>query len=178
MCNYNAPGQIVIGGRPEAVQEAARLAKEAGGRGLPLNVAGAFHTSLMQSAAADFAAAVDAASVSAAAIPVISNVTAQPLTAADAIRADLKAQLTSPVRWSQTIDTLVAAGVTRVTEVGAGRALIGQAKRSHPQLDLSSTEGNIRPASGGQASQPHSSGGQASQPDTGQGGETRSTSNV
>jgi [acyl-carrier-protein] S-malonyltransferase len=147
MCNYNAPGQIVIGGRPEAVAVAAKLAREAGGRGLPLNVSGAFHTSLMTAAAAGLSGALDAAPITDPACPVVSNVTAQPLTTSAEARHDLKIQLTSPVRWAQTVDTLVAAGITRVVEIGPGRVLIGQIKRSHPGVTLAYTEGMIAESS-------------------------------
>ena len=130
VCNLNAPGQIVIGGAVEAVTSAMTLALERGARrGVRLNVSGAFHTSLMKPAAEGMARAVAKASLSNPRIPIIANTTAEPLATADALRDELVQQLTQPVRWQQSIETLRARGVTGVIEFGPGRVLTGLARR-------------------------------------------------
>ncbi len=140
VANYNAPTQTVIGGAPAAVERACALAKERGGRGLPVNVSGAFHTSLMEPAAREFARVLELVAIGEPAIPVIGNVSAQPLTTADDVRADLREQIRSPVRWYQSMDTAQANGVRRVIELGPGRILSSQLKRSHPDLELGSLD--------------------------------------
>jgi [acyl-carrier-protein] S-malonyltransferase len=128
-CNYNSPSQVVIGGPVAAVEEAARLIKERGGRGLPLNVSGAFHTALMAPVADEFARAVERCPVHDPAIPVVANTTAQPLTTAAAVRQELREQITRPVLWHQSVMTMTAAGVTTFIEAGPGRVLSGLIKR-------------------------------------------------
>jgi [acyl-carrier-protein] S-malonyltransferase len=140
VANYNAPTQIVVGGTPKVVEKACALAKERGGRGLPVNVSGAFHTSLMSGAAEQFAPFIEQADLHDPLIPVIGNVSAQPMNTATEIRADLLAQVRSPVRWYQSVDFLADAGVTRITEIGPGRILTGQLKRSHPTIELSNID--------------------------------------
>jgi [acyl-carrier-protein] S-malonyltransferase len=140
VANYNAPTQTVIGGRPDAVDRACVLAKERGGRGLPVNVSGAFHTSLMEPAAREFARVLETVEIGEPAIPVIGNVSAQPLATADDVQADLREQIRSPVRWYQSMDTAQANGVRRVIELGPGRILTSQLKRSHPGLELGSLD--------------------------------------
>ncbi len=140
-CNYNAPTQIVLGGTPEAIEKVAALAKQMGGRALPLNVSGAFHTSLMSSAGEDFAAAVDKVSIVRPRIPVISNVSAEPLTSAGSVRTDLKEQMTRPVRWHQSITAMIASGIQRFIEVGPGRVLTAQLQRSDPGVRATSVDG-------------------------------------
>jgi [acyl-carrier-protein] S-malonyltransferase len=135
VANYNAPTQTVVGGTNDAVERACALAKERGGRGLPVNVSGAFHTSLMAPAAEEFAAVIDDADVRDPAIPVIGNVTATHLPTAAEVRDDLRAQIRTPVRWYQSLDVLEALGVTRIIEIGPGRILTNQAKRSNPALE-------------------------------------------
>ena len=140
VANYNAPTQTVIGGTPAAVERACALAKERGGRGLPVNVSGAFHTSLMEPAAREFARVLETMEIGEPAIPVIGNVSAQLLATADDVRADLREQICSPVRWYQSMDAAQANGVRRVTELGPGRILTSQLKRSHPDLELASLD--------------------------------------
>jgi [acyl-carrier-protein] S-malonyltransferase len=140
VANYNAPTQTVIGGTPAAVERACALAKERGGRGLPVNVSGAFHTSLMEPAAREFTRVLETIAIGEPAIPVIGNVSAQPLATAEDVRADLREQIRSPVRWYQSIDTMQANGVRRVIELGPGRILSSQLKRSHPDLELGSLD--------------------------------------
>ena len=135
VANYNAPTQTVVGGTPVAVERACALAKERGGRGIPVNVSGAFHTSLMEPAARAFAEVLHDTEVRDPVTPVIGNVSAEPLGSAEDVRADLGAQIRSPVRWYQSMDFLQTAGVLRVMEVGPGQVLTNQLKRSHPGLE-------------------------------------------
>lgn len=130
IANDNCPGQLVISGAAEALAEAGRLAEAAGARRvLPLPITIAAHSPLMGPAAADFAQAVDATPFAAPAVPVIANASAEPLTTAEAIRAELKAQLTAPVRWADSMRFLLAQGVTAFVEVGPGEVLLGLMKR-------------------------------------------------
>jgi [acyl-carrier-protein] S-malonyltransferase len=140
VANYNAQTQTVVGGRPGAVDRACVLAKERGGRGLPVNVSGAFHTSLMASAAEEYAPLVADTAVSDPKIPVVGNVHGQPLTAAQAVRDDLREQIRRPVRWYQSLDFVERSGIRRIIELGPGRILTSQAKRSNPNLDAVSLD--------------------------------------
>jgi len=140
VANYNAATQTVVGGTPEAVERACALAKERGGRGLPVKVSGAFHTSLMEPAAEAFSRLLADAEVAAPVIPVVGNVSGQPLTSAADVRTDLEQQIRRPVRWHQSIDAMEAAGARRTIEVGPGKVLTAQLKRSHPGLDARSIE--------------------------------------
>ncbi len=140
-CNYNAPTQIVLGGTAEACAKASALAKQMGGRALPLNVSGAFHTSLMSSAGEDFAAAVGRVSILRPRIPVISNVSAGPLDTADSVRTDLKEQISKPVKWHQSVTTMIASGVKTFLEVGPGRVLTAQLQRSDPGVIATAIDG-------------------------------------
>ena len=125
---------MVIGGTPEAIDQAAARARERGAKILPIKVSGAFHTSLMGDAAAEFARMVDVATISDPMIPVIGNVSGLPLASADDVRAELKAQIISPVRWRQTIDHMLAHGVQEFLEVGPGRVLTAMLKRTAPHV--------------------------------------------
>lgn len=138
--NYNAPTQTVVGGAREAVERACVLAKERGGRGLPVNVSGAFHTSLMEPAARQFAQILDATDIAAPEISAVGNVSAQPLVTIEDVRADLSEQIRSPVRWYQSMDTAQALGVRRVVELGPGKILSAQLRRSHPGFELSNLD--------------------------------------
>jgi [acyl-carrier-protein] S-malonyltransferase len=139
-CNYNGPTQIVVGGTSDAVERACELAKERGGRGLAVNVSGAFHTSLMAPAAEAFAGVLKGVDLREPLIPVVSNVTARPLNGAD-IRGDLERQITSPVRWHQSIVFMVEQGVSSFVEIGPGRILSTQLKRSLPEARVTSING-------------------------------------
>lgn len=130
LANDNCPGQVVISGDAGALQQAMTLAQEAGARKvvrLPITIAA--HSPLMASVADEFAQAVDETPIRAPAVPVIGNVTAQPLFTPDEIRAELKAQLTSAVAWTATIAYLAAQGVNTFVEVGPGEVLLGLVKR-------------------------------------------------
>ncbi len=133
-CNYNSPSQVVIGGPVAAVEEAARLAKQRGGRALQVNVSGAFHTSLMAPVAEEFARLVNAFPVHDPSIPVIANASAEPLTTADAVREELRQQIIRPVLWHQSVMRMTSAGVTTFVEAGPGRVLSGLIKRAGPGL--------------------------------------------
>jgi [acyl-carrier-protein] S-malonyltransferase len=130
VANDNCPGQLVISGDETALAEAMVLAQAAGARKvvqLPISIAA--HSELMSSAAHEFALAVDGTPISPPRMPIIGNVSAQPLTTPAAIRAELKAQLTSPVRWTESMNYLVQSGVDTVCEVGPGDVLLGLMKR-------------------------------------------------
>lgn len=130
VANDNCPGQVVITGDETALAEAMSQLAAAGARKvvrLPISIAA--HSPLMAAVAGDFAAAVEATPLTAARVPVVANVTATPITAPDAIRAELKAQLTAPVQWTGSVRALSAAGVAAYIEVGPGDVLLGLVKR-------------------------------------------------
>ncbi len=124
--NYNCEGQIVISGETEAVNEACIRLKEAGARrALPLPVGGAFHSPLMEPARAELAEGIEKAVISTPICPVYQNVTAKATTDAAEIKANLLAQLTSPVRWTQSVLNMVADGADHFIELGPGKVLQG-----------------------------------------------------
>ncbi len=128
--NYNSDGQIVISGESEAVSLACAACKEAGAkRALPLPVGGAFHSPLMEPAREKLALAIEATSFLAPKCPVYQNVTASPETDPAAIKGNLLRQLTSPVRWTQSVQKMLADGATDFTEIGPGTVLQGLVKR-------------------------------------------------
>lgn len=130
VANDNCPGQVVISGDPVALAEAMKLAQAGGARKVvPLPISIAAHSPLMSSAAAEFALAVDATRISEPQIPVIGNVSAKPLTTPAEIRSELKAQLTSPVLWTSSINYLLDQGVDTFLEVGPGDVLLSLVKR-------------------------------------------------
>ena len=137
ICNLNAPGQVVIGGTPQAVEAAMALALERGAqRGIRLKVGGAFHTSLMAPAAEGMARALAATPLRDPQVPVIANTTAEPLTTAEALREELIQQLTRPVQWQRSVEMLRAQDVTGVIEFGPGRVLTGLVRRTDRSLSL------------------------------------------
>jgi len=130
IANDNCPGQTVISGEKEALTTAMEKAKATGARKVvQLAISIASHSPLMAVIADEFAAAIDAAPISDAAITLVANASATPITRADAIRAELKAQLTSPVRWTDSMRMLIGQGVTRVVEIGPKDVLTGLMKR-------------------------------------------------
>jgi [acyl-carrier-protein] S-malonyltransferase len=130
VCNINAPGQIVIGGTPEAVDSAMALALERGAqRGIKLRVSGGFHTSLLQPATEGMARAVSAAPMRDPRIPIVANTTARPVTTAQALRDELVQQLVQSVQWLRSVQYLREQGVEGVIEFGPGRVLTGLVKR-------------------------------------------------
>lgn len=128
--NYNCPGQLVISGSVKGVEEACQRLKEAGARrALILPVGGAFHSPLMAPAAEELKEAILHTEFSSPICPIYQNVDAQPHSDADRIRHNLIDQLTAPVRWTQTIERMVAAGARQFTEVGPGQVLQGLVKK-------------------------------------------------
>jgi [acyl-carrier-protein] S-malonyltransferase len=135
VANDNAPGQVVISGRRDALAEAEPAIRAAGARRvLRLAVSGAFHSPLMASVADDLAQAFEAEDWRDARVPVVSNVTAEPLTDAARIRALLAEQVRSPVEWVRSVRRMVADGVDTLVELGSGAALVGMATRIDPEL--------------------------------------------
>ena len=130
VCNINAPGNITIGGTASAVEAASAAATEVGAsRVVPLTVSGAFHTPLMQSAADGMREVLAGIAFSAPVMPVVSNVTAKPITDGSVLAEELASQITSPVLWADSVATMAAAGVTEVIEFGPGKVLTGLVKR-------------------------------------------------
>ena len=128
--NYNCPGQLVISGSISAVEEACAKLTEAGAkRALVLPVGGAFHSPLMEPAREELAAAIEATAFHAPICPVYQNVTASAVIDPEAIQKNLVAQLTAPVRWTQTMNQMIADGCTEVIEVGPGKVLQGLFKQ-------------------------------------------------
>jgi [acyl-carrier-protein] S-malonyltransferase len=128
--NYNCPGQLVISGDVPAVEAACAALSEAGARrALMLPVGGAFHSPLMEPAREELAAAIDHADIQAPRCAIYQNVSAAPTTDPAVIREQLVAQLTAPVRWTQTMEAMIADGATEVTEVGPGKVLQGLFKK-------------------------------------------------
>lgn len=128
--NYNCNGQVVISGEVDAVKEACKKMKEAGAkRALPLPVGGAFHSPLMEVARQELAAGIEATEIIAPTCPVYQNVTAQPSTDPAVIKANLLAQLTGPVKWTQTVENMIADGAGYFMEIGPGTVLQGLVKK-------------------------------------------------
>ena len=139
--NYNCPGQLVISGDMEAINEACEKLKEAGAkRALPLKVGGAFHSPLMQPAKDELQAAIEQTTFSAPKCPVYQNVDAKPYTDAAEIKANLIAQLTSPVRWTKSVQNMIADGADDFTECGPGKALQGMIGRIDKAVSAHSIE--------------------------------------
>jgi [acyl-carrier-protein] S-malonyltransferase len=142
LCNLNSPGQIVIGGLKENLVKACELALERGAkRAIPLDVSGAFHTSLMEPAVAEFKAALDAVTFRAPRVPVIANNTARPMSDPALIREELAYQLTHPVRWVQCVEHMVGEGVTRFVEFGPGKVLTGLIRRIAKDVETQNING-------------------------------------
>ncbi len=124
--NYNCPGQIVISGTKAGIELAAEQLKAAGAkRVLPLAVGGAFHSPLMEPARQELAQAIEATQIVTPRCPVYQNVDAKPYTDPAQIKANLVAQLTSPVRWTQTVNNMLADGAEEFIELGPGQVLTG-----------------------------------------------------
>jgi [acyl-carrier-protein] S-malonyltransferase len=128
--NYNCPGQLVISGEKSAIESACESLKEAGARrALPLPVGGAFHSPLMEPAKTKLAAAIEATNIVSPICPVYQNVVAKGITDATEIKTNLIAQLTAPVKWTQSVQQLLADGATHFSEVGPGKVLQGLVKK-------------------------------------------------
>ena len=130
IANYNCPGQLVISGATDKVEQAVELAKEKGAsRAVPLEVSGAFHSPLMQSAVDGMAEILPTVGFRDPDIPIVANVTAQPLTTGEAVRAELLDQLRNGVQWQRSIEYMLGQGVTSIIEIGPGRVLTGLMRR-------------------------------------------------
>ena len=137
--NYNSPGQVVISGNVEAIQEACRQLKEAGAkRALPLSVGGAFHSPLMELARVELAKAIEAAPVNTPVCPVYQNVDALPHTNPKEIKDNLLKQLTAPVRWTQSVRNMIADDMTDFVECGPGQVLTGLIGRIQKDMEKTS----------------------------------------
>ena len=143
--NYNCDGQIVISGEKTAVDAACIRLKEAGARrALPLPVGGAFHSPLMEPARAELAEGIEKAVFKTPICPVYQNVTAQPSTDPEEIKANLLSQLTSPVRWTQSVQNMIADGADTFIELGPGKVLQGLvAKIAKDQVTLTSIDSTV-----------------------------------
>jgi [acyl-carrier-protein] S-malonyltransferase len=139
--NYNCPGQLVISGEISAIEEACVKLKEAGARrALVLPVGGAFHSPLMEPAREELAAAIESTTFSNPVCPIYQNVHATAMRNAAEIQKNLIAQLTSPVRWTQSVQNMVKDGATHFVEVGPGKVLQGLVKKISPEAEAASAE--------------------------------------
>ena len=139
--NYNCPGQLVISGEIEAVNAACESLKEAGARrALILPVGGAFHSPLMEPAREELAAAIEATNFTAPACPVYQNVSTTAVTDPDVIKKNLVAQLTAPVKWTQSIQQMIADGGSHFTEVGPGNVLQGLMRKIDRSVETAKAE--------------------------------------
>lgn len=136
--NYNCPGQVVISGSEEGVDEACQKALDAGARrAIKLKVGGAFHSPLMQPAHEELAAAIDEADFTAPICPVYQNVDGLPHTCPKEIKENLIAQLTGPVKWTQIVQNMTGDGLSEVVELGPGTVLQGLVKKISPDVETS-----------------------------------------
>ena len=137
--NYNCPGQLVISGSNKGIEIACEKMKAAGAkRALPLPVGGAFHSPLMEPARKELEAAIMATKFNQPICPVYQNATALPATDIDVIKKNLIDQLTAPVKWTQSVQKMVADGATEFIESGPGKVLQGLVKKIHPEVEVSS----------------------------------------
>ncbi|MBR8536462.1 ACP S-malonyltransferase [Carboxylicivirga sediminis] len=134
--NYNCPGQLVISGSIAGVDKACELLTEKGAkRALKLPVGGAFHSPLMEPARTELAAAIEATEFNTPVCPIYQNVNAQAVTDPATIKENLVAQLTAPVRWTQTVQNMITDGVSSFTEVGPGKVLQGLVKKVDRKME-------------------------------------------
>lgn len=133
VANLNAPDQIAISGDVAGVKRAMELAKERGARRvIPLPVGGAFHSRLMRPAADGMAKALSSVKFQEPRVPIVANTTGQPLSSSAEIREELERQLSTPVYWQTSVETMAAQGVTEFVEIGPGKVLAGLVKRTLP----------------------------------------------
>lgn len=134
--NYNCPGQLVISGEYKAVELACEKMKEAGAkRALILPVGGAFHSPMMEPAREELAAAIETTEFHTPSCPVYQNVTANAVSYADEIKKNLIVQLTAPVKWTQSVQQMIADGATSFTEVGPGKVLVGLVNKINKDVE-------------------------------------------
>ena len=136
--NYNCPGQIVISGSMSGIETACEKMKEAGAkRALPLKVGGAFHSPLMEPAKVELSEAIEATHISKPLCPVYQNVSTVGETDPDVIKANLVAQLTAPVKWTQSVQNMIADGATEFIELGPGSVLQGLVSKIDKSVSVS-----------------------------------------
>ena len=136
--NYNCPGQLVISGSNKGIEIACEMAKEAGAkRALPLPVGGAFHSPLMEPAREKLEKAIEATTFNAPVCPIYQNVSTKGETDVDTIKKNLIAQLTAPVKWTQSVQNMVADGAVDFVECGPGKVLQGLVKKIHREAEVS-----------------------------------------
>lgn len=141
VANYNCPGQIVISGRKEAVEEASLKLKEAGAkRVLPLNVSGPFHSYLLEDAGKKLGTFLQNVKIADPVIPYVANVTAQYVRSAGEVKPLLEKQVSSSVRWQQSVETMLADGVDRFVEIGPGKTLSGFVKKINRDVTILNIE--------------------------------------
>ena len=139
--NYNCPGQLVISGEVDAINTACERLKEAGARrALVLPVGGAFHSPLMEPAREELAAAIENSKFNEPKCPVYQNVTTTGITVSKEIKENLIAQLTAPVKWTQSVQNMVSDGATRFVEVGPGKVLQGLVRKIDAAMETSSAQ--------------------------------------
>ena len=139
--NFNSPGQIVISGSFKGIEMAiAKLAEMGHKRAIPLKVGGAFHSPMMNPAKVELAEAINSTQFSIPVCPVYQNVSSKPSTDPNVIKENLIAQLTAPVRWTQTVINMIADGATSFTEVGPGKVLQGLVKKVDRHMETNSAE--------------------------------------
>ena len=137
--NYNCPGQLVISGSVAGIDKACELLTEAGAkRVLKLNVGGAFHSPLMEAARVELQTAIEATTINEPVCPIYQNIDAKPYKDVDSIKHNLIAQLTGPVRWTQTVMHMLEDGATSFTEVGPGAVLQGLVKKVNRSVETQS----------------------------------------
>lgn len=142
--NYNCPGQLVISGEIDAINKACEALKEEGARrALVLPVGGAFHSPLMEPAREELAAAIEATQFNRPNCPIYQNVTASAITDESEIKKNLIAQLTAPVKWTQSVQQMITDGATSFTEVGPGKVLQGLVKKIDRSMETSGASLNI-----------------------------------
>jgi [acyl-carrier-protein] S-malonyltransferase len=140
--NINCPGQIVISGAVQALAEASKLSKTRGARaGIPLKVSGAFHSALMEPVIAEFGRIVSNVRFRSPDIPVVSNVTAQPLVDVDSIGHELVKQLRNCIQWQRSVEYMMRNGVTTFCEIGPGRVLSGLIRRINSEIRIFNISG-------------------------------------
>ncbi|MFL5885292.1 MAG: ACP S-malonyltransferase, partial [Thermoleophilaceae bacterium] len=138
--NFNSPGQVVISGDSAAVARAMELAREAGGRAMPLRVGAAFHSPLMEDAHARLRELLEDVEVRDAEVPIAANARGALVSGGDEVRAALVEQIVSPVRWVDCVQALAAAGCRHMVELGPGRVLTGLARKIDATLDVTQVD--------------------------------------
>jgi [acyl-carrier-protein] S-malonyltransferase len=134
--NVNCPNQIVISGATDALAEAGRLVRTRGARIIPLKVSGAFHSALMEPITAEFSKVISSLEFLPPTIPIISNITAEPLTKVDSIKKELSTQLRHCIQWQRSVEYMMYNGITTFYEIGPGKVLSGLIRRIKPELQI------------------------------------------